>query len=500
MNAADRWFEVSRFGLSKLLERRSPEWIVYELAANAFDTAATAVDITLERVGRVVRIVVTDDDPDGFVDLTHAYTLYGESPKKGDPTKRGRFDRGEKLVLARCDVAEIASTTGTVRFDGKGRHRLRRKLAAGSRFTGEMRMTVEEYEACLRGARLMIPPRNVATRINGEPLPPREPLASIRATLPTEFAGADGVLRRSARQTVVEVYEPRAGETPTLYEMGLPVVETGDRYHYSVQMRVPLSMDRDNVTPGYLAQVRAVVLEHMADHLDAQDVNETWVKDAMQTHGADLPGSVVERVLDLRFGDRRVAFDPSDIESNARAVAAGYTVVYGSQMSREEWDAARRTGTIQPAGRVTPTPKPFSADGKPLAMIDAASQTPAMRSFVGYVERIGSRLIKSDLPADRGAWLIQRVVCDLTADSGWRFAAAYDSGHMIVSWPRVEKAWAAADLVRVNDLLIHEISHHLADSHLSEAFYMALSYFGAKLTQLALDEPALFDKEARDVK
>jgi hypothetical protein len=339
----------------------------------------------------------------------------------------------------------------------------------------------------------MIPPRNVATRINGEPLPPREPLASIRATLPTEFAGADGVLRRSARQTVIEVYEPRAGETPTLYEMGLPVVETDDRYHYSVQMRVPLSMDRDSVTPGYLAQVRAVVLEHMADQLDEQDVNETWVKDAMQTHGADLPGSVVERVLDLRFGDRRVAFDPSDIESNSRAVAAGYTVVYGSQMSREEWDAARRTGTLPPAGRVTPTPQPFTEGGKPLQLIERGEQTPAMKSFVAYIERIGSRLIASDLPHDMPAAFREGLSCCLTADRGWRFAAAYEDRHLIVNWSHIGKAWTAGNRYRVNDLLLHEIAHHLGSSHLSEAYYMALSHFGAKLTELALEEPALFE-------
>lgn len=493
MNAADNWFAVSRSGLAKLLHRRSAEWIVHELLQNAWDTRATTVEVTIVREGSTVRIVVADDDPQGFADLSHAYTMYGESPKKADPTRRGRFDRGDKLVLARCQSAEIASTTGTIRFDSKGRHRLRRKLAAGSRFTGELRMTQEEFEACLRGAWQSIPPRDIATLVNGVPLPVRAPLHTIPATLPTEFAGADGVLHRTARQTSIEVYEPRPGETPTLYEMGLPVVETHDRFHYSVQQRVPLSTDRDNVTPAYLSKVRALVLEHLAEQLDEQDANETWVKDAMQTHGADLPGPVVERVLDLRFGEKKVAFDVSDIEANARAVAAGYTVVYGSQMSREEWDAARRTGTLPPAGRVTPTPQPFTEGGKPLRLIERGEQTAAMKSFVVYIERIGSRLLASDLPHDMPASFRAGLSCSLTADRGWRFAAAYEDRHLIVNWSHIGTAWTTGDRYRVNDLLLHEIAHHLGSSHLSEAYYMALSHFGAKLTELALEEPALFE-------
>lgn len=56
---------------------------------------------------------VTDDSPEGFADLTHAYTLFAESAKKGDPLKRGPFNLGEKLVLAISDTVQIATTTGT---------------------------------------------------------------------------------------------------------------------------------------------------------------------------------------------------------------------------------------------------------------------------------------------------------------------------------------------------------------------------------------------------
>lgn len=482
MNAADSWLVVDRKGLAKLLERRSPEWIVFELIQNAWDTQAATVEASLTREGRLARLEVRDDDPHGFADLSDAFTLYAASTKQGNPELRGRFNAGHKLVIARCNYAEITSTSGTVRFDARGRHRLRRKSASGSRFVGELRMSVEEFDACVAGVRRLIPPAGITTLFNGQALPTREPLARFAATLPTEIAGADGILRRSARKTTVSVYEPRTDETPSLFELGIPVVETGDRFHVDVAQRVPLNFDRDNVTPGYLAQVRALVLEHMAPRLDSEDVNSTWVRHALQSHGADLPTDVVSRVLDLRFGEKRTSYDPSDPEANARAVAAGYTVVFGSQMSREEWDAARRTGTLLPSGQVTPSPKPFSDDGTPLDIIAPGAQSPAQQSFVDYAQRIASRLVGSP------------VICRLTEERNWKFSGAYSPGDLIVHWRAVSGAWERGDRVPINDLLLHEVAHHDRGcaNHLSEEYYRALSRLGARLTQLALDEPRLF--------
>jgi hypothetical protein len=82
------------------------------------------VEVTLTRPmnGRS-ELVVTDDSPEGFRDLTDSYTMFAESYKKADPDKRGAFNLGEKFVLALCDEAMITTTTGRVTFDGSGRRR-----------------------------------------------------------------------------------------------------------------------------------------------------------------------------------------------------------------------------------------------------------------------------------------------------------------------------------------------------------------------------------------
>ncbi len=97
--------------------------------------------------------------------------------------------------------------------------------------------------------------------------------------------------------------------------------------------------------------------------------------------------------MNLRFGPKRVAYDPSDPEANAIAVTKGYTVVHGAQLSGAEWAAAKRVDAIQPAGQVTPSPKPFSPEGRPLKTIDPADWTPDMRRVVAYARVVAQKIM-----------------------------------------------------------------------------------------------------------
>lgn len=100
MKTTDSWVVADLQGLGKLVAHRPKAFVIYELLANALDEATTRVDVTLERVpGRpLARLVVSDDNPGGFSDLAHAYTLFAESGKKSNTGKRGRFNMGEKVV------------------------------------------------------------------------------------------------------------------------------------------------------------------------------------------------------------------------------------------------------------------------------------------------------------------------------------------------------------------------------------------------------------------
>jgi hypothetical protein len=481
------WFEVDRAGLAKLLERRGKSFIVFELLQNAWDENTQRVDVELERLPNspYARLTVTDDNPDGFLDLRDAFTLFAESKKKGDAEKRGRFNLGEKLVLAMSREATIRSTKGGVRFNEDGRSMLRKGTERGTVFEAEIKLTADELEDMLTAVRRLIVPPGITTRVNGVELTPRTPVASFEAVLPTEIGDAEGVLRRSNRKARVNVYEPLEGEVGTLYEMGIPVVETGDRFLVDVMMKVPLNFDRDNVTPAYLAQVRALVLDATKDLLTTEDANATWVRDAMQSHGTELDVKTVDRMLELRFGEKRVAYDPGDLEANHRAVAEGYTLIHGRQLSSVEWEAARRAQAVLPAGRVTPTPRPFSPDGKPLRLLARENQGPEMREVVEHLETISERLLGKP------------VRVDIATDPTWPFAGAYGGGVMVLNAGKMGKAWFRSDnLEAIHTLVLHELAHDKESNHLSDRFHDAICALGARLAVLALKEPELFPAAA----
>jgi hypothetical protein len=477
-NATD-WFTVDREGLAKLLARKGKEFVVYELLQNAWDSRADLVTATLTPVeGRpLAELRVEDNDPDGFKDLSHAWKLFAESQKKGDPEKRGRFNLGEKLVLALCTEAVITTTTGCVIFSHQdGRRRGRAKRERGSDFFATIRMTRSEYDSVVLAVRKLIPPSGVTTVFNGEKLFQRAPVARIELTLPTEMSDEEGVLRRTTRKTWVEVYEPLTGETASIYELGIPIVETNDRWHYNIGQKVPLNSDRDNVTPAYLQEVRAAVLNAMHERLTKDDATAPWVRDASADEAASP--AAVEQVMTLRFGEKRVIADPTDPEGTKLAMSQGYTVVPGGALSGGEWANVKRDQVMLPAGQVTPSPKPYSPDGNPMDLVPYDKYTDEMKRVVKYAKALGWKLLDCNIQVD--------VASKVT----WPYAATYGPGRLTFNLGRLGHAWFnGGPREDVDQLLIHEFGHHYSSDHLSEEYHDALCKLGAKLAQLALREP-----------
>ena len=94
-----QWFDVDRAGLGKQAEEQPKGRLVGELVQNALDEAGvTQIAVALVPVpGRpLADLTVEDDSPEGFRDLAHAYTLFAESYKRGNPEQRGQFNLGEK--------------------------------------------------------------------------------------------------------------------------------------------------------------------------------------------------------------------------------------------------------------------------------------------------------------------------------------------------------------------------------------------------------------------
>jgi hypothetical protein len=491
------WFEVDKDGLGKLVEDRPKAFVIYELVQNAWDEQCRSVDVSLEPIEGLpkVRLTVVDDNPDGFADLTHAYRMFAESRKKGNPEQRGRFNVGEKLFLALCDEAKIVSTTGAVVFERDGsRRRGRERTTTGTRIEATLGMTRAELEQVAVDVRRLLPPPGVRTTFNGEVLAHRTPVASFEATLPTVVADESGVLRKSARKTRVDVYEVPPGEEAHVYELGIPVVETRDRFHVDVRQKVPQNQDRDNVTPAYLRQLRTEVL-NATYHLvrTEADAAQPWVRNALEDERVDA--QAVRAVVSASFGAKALAYDPSDPEASSTAVAAGYRVVHGGTFSAAQWESIRRAEALKPAGAVFATGRPYSDDpNAPKArLVPESEYSRGMRDVVALTKELSRRFL--------GHGCSVRIV-----ESGNAFAACH-IGKNVPNFTEFHfnlqalgRRWFDLDqnLAAVIAMIGHKFAHDAASNHLDAAFYQSLERFAGFVTELMRREPAVFHASVAD--
>lgn len=474
--STNSWFEIDKKGLAKLLARKGGKvWILHELLQNCWDEeGCTKVEVSLIPVdGRSeVNLIVKDNVPNGFANITHIYTMFAESLKKSNPTQRGRFNFGEKLVLAACSEAKVITTTAAFSFtSAEGRKVCKERTVVGSEFRGLIKMTREELRQVLDDVQLLIPPANTTTIINNNiVLLKRKLEACFEVILPTEFANEDGEIRRTERKTIVNVYAPHLNEIPHIYEMGIPIVDLEcDKFHVDIQQKVPLSLDRDSVTPAYLKRLRAAVLNNTFSNLEQNDFQATWVSEA--TTDKSITAASINSMLDARFGKKRVSFDPSDQEANNRAVAAGYTIIPGRSLASETWEQIRNNGLVLPAGKVTPGHfQEFSPDGDPMIVIPPDKWTVGMTEVVTFYKNMAKVVIGKDITVT--------VANDLKLGCG----ACFGNSVLILNKVRLGSLFFEQGISNdVLELGIHEFSHDQFSNHLSDDFHKECCRLGVLL-------------------
>lgn len=485
----NNWFEVDKAGLSQLLATRGKAFALTELIQNAWDENTTEIKVAIEKIeGRrgFYKVIVEDNCPEGWADLTHAFTLFAPSAKKNDATKRGRFNLGEKLVLAICESATISTVKGVVEFTPEGRRILKSRRTSGSVFEAVMKLTIDDIDNFRKLFNALIPPtgitnslsiRSVLPSFDDCTLKPSSPVHTFSQSLPTLCADKEGNLKRTRRTTTVELHDVGIDSIGTahIYELGIPVVAlTDDRWSINVLQKVPLNSERDNVPPAYLKELRVAVLNQAFDLLTKDEATNDWVSSAAADERAQ--DDVVDHVLTSRFGEKRVAYDPTDLEANKLAVSKGYTVISGGGLSSGLWRNAKRSDAIRPAGQVTPSPKPYSDDpNAPLVkIIPRENWSEDQRNFVSYAEFLHNKLIGSSVSDGS---LQVRIVHTTN-----NFSAAYGSSTLDLNVFRLGKKWfKPTNIEKQLALLLHEFAHYYCGDHLDCKFHDAICDLGAKL-------------------
>jgi hypothetical protein len=495
------WLEIDKEGLRKSLGQKDKVFLLTEMVSNAWDEDITQVEVTLtcpdENNHSWLR--VTDNSPTGWADLSHSHTMFAESVKKGKSEKRGRFNAGEKDVLALAIEAKLTTVKGQVLFNEDGtRTEGTETREVGSEFVAKFQLTLEEYEHICNQAKLLIPPKGIITLFNGEPIQHRKSCGSFIETLQTPLADKEGVLRNTERKATVHLYARHPGETAMIYEMGIPIVELGDdTWHVNVMQKVPLSRDRDNVNPAYLRKIRVGILNAKFEELkDDEAAGAAWVRDAVASPKSS--DDAVKHVMKARFGDKHVTRDVNDIGSAKEAVSGGYNIIEGGSLTGQEWARVKAIkdengeSMLKSSADVAPT----NVGGNlPVdEIIPREDWTAAMQSYATLVELVSPKLIGKP------------VTVRYIDNEDVRFEGCFSKGfHGNKSKKGFIREWGimTVNLVYVDpssnfdrySLLLHELAHDkvYSNDHLHRDFYDTVNDLGAKLAVLIQDEPQLFE-------
>jgi hypothetical protein len=474
------WLEVDVDGLRKTLSRKGKVWALHELIQNSWDAEATRVDVTLTRPKNgTSTLTCVDNAPGGFADLTHAHTLFAESDKKDKATKRGRFSAGDKYVLALMRQATVTSTTGQIIFQSNGQRKTNdeKRTETGSEFKGLLNMSDEDYDDVVGKIGYIIPP--VPTFVNGQQVAPRTPVHSFKVSLPTEIADDAGILGSRKRETTVNLFALREGETAHLYEMGIPVVPIDEnlKWHVDIQQKVPLNIERDNVTPSYLKTIYSAVAAEKIDEVSEEDASAPWLTIAVENEKTDK--NVVKKVFEKRFGANAVIYDQSDIGSNKEAVAAGKVVVPKGAMTPEMRKSVLAAG-VKKAGEEHSTK--FCGSNK---VVPEDQMTESAKQFRQFIIKVAP-LVLPERPL-KGVKVVDDDSSNMQGCTKWLDPKGFEftvnvAQHDVTNW------------AQNYSLFIHELAHFYVqrNDHLFEGFWRAVDDVGGRLATVALTRPELF--------
>ena len=467
MKGTTSWFEVDRKGLAALQAGKPKSYVIRELVQNALDEDIKECIVSIRQSSGIGIISVEDDNPEGFLNLQDAYTLFRHTRKRGNPEQRGRFNLGEKQVFSICSEAVIETTKGTITFNEKGRHKGYKKRESGSKITVTLRMNRKEYEEMLKHIDLYLIPKGVKFSVNGKSLKYKESFKNFSARLATEISGEDNVLRRTARITKVDVY--KAGEKSWLLEMGIPVCEIDCNYDINVQQKIPLSIDRETVPESYLKRLYAEVLNATYEDLKDEQSSEVWVRTAMSDKNVST--EAVKDMVNKRYGDKVVVANPFAPTSLDDAISHAYRVIRGSELSADEWDNIKRDNVIQSSTQA------FGKSFVPAECLPNSEWTEGMKMTAVLAKKIAKHCLDINLKVE---FLKSKATC------------AADYGNQTVRFNITRTGNKCYDKpTDMIGLIVHELGHEKGH-HTEAPYHEALTKMANELVNVALEDPKWF--------
>ena len=460
------WFEVSKEGLKELQLGKPKHYVLRELVQNAWDEDTKECRVKTEWFEGEAKISVEDDSPEGFKNLSDAFTLFAPTSKRKNPKQRGRFNVGEKQALSICRKAIIETTKGTILFNDIGRiENPSRKKEAGSKITVFLKMKKSEYDEMLEVVKNYLVPRDIKFLVNGKKIEYRKPYKVIKASLLTEIE-KDRMLKRVMRMTEINILEPLG--KARLYEMGIPTTEIDCQFDIDVQQKIPLSIDRDSVPQSYLSNLYAEVLNETYSDINEEDSSQGWIREA--TRNKRISKEAIEEIINKRYGDKVVVANPFDRNSIDEAISRGYRVITGGELSKGEWENIRKADTIKSSSELF---------GSGIATSKLYKPNKEMIKVAEMAKKIARECFRIEIGVSFAKWK------GVVAQYGGKMLT-FNVGVLGKAFFRYSKSEI------VLDLIIHELGHEKG-LHTEKSYHEALTEMAGKLIVKALKDPDFFN-------
>jgi hypothetical protein len=254
-----------------------------------------------------------------------------------------------------------------------------------------------------------------------------------------------------------------------LYEMGLPVTEIDCQFDIDVQQKVPLSIDRDTVPTSYLKALFAEVLNKTFEDVSIEQSSENWIRQGMSDKRIEK--SAVKNIVTKRFGDKVLVANPFDPVANDDALARGYNLVHGSEMSKEEWANIRSAEAIKSStelfGRKSGTSTDYAPDEN-----------------MKKVELLTKKIAKRCLGIE--------VNVDFYTSPDITLLASFGGNQLSFNVTKLGKKFFEIPVCeRTIDLIVHELGHS-AGMHTEESYHKCITKMTGDLVMIALKEPEFF--------
>jgi hypothetical protein len=269
--------------------------------------------------------------------------------------------------------------------------------------------------------------------------------------------------------------------------MGIPVQEIDCKYSIDVQQKVPLGTDRETVLPSFLKDLYAEVLNQTYEEVKGEESSSVWIRQAFTSDRVEK--SAVKEIVNERYGDKVVIADPFNPVANDDAIANGYRVIRGAELSKEEW------GTIKEADKNL-IPSSTSIFGKTTTNNFETVPFEKLTKGQKYMSDLAKKITKEFLGFDL------TVVFIRTKENLPPASFQLLSNVMTVNLSKVGKGFfKELGLTRfyydnmtvpMLDLIIHEVCHK-AGNHTEHSYHQAITKLGAELTWKALHEADWFN-------